>query len=173
MNKPRFAVLLGMILVAAALRLIPHAPNFTPITAMALFGGACFTDKRLAFLVPLLSLFLSDLVIGFYPLMPVVYGTFALTVCLGFWLRQRRTAVRVIGASIMGAVLFFVLADLGEWAFGIMYPKTTAGLVECFVMAIPFLGNMLTSTLLYSTLLFGGLAIAESRLTVLREYRTA
>ena len=80
MNKPRFAVLMAIILVAAVLRLIPHPPNFAPLTAMALFGGACFTDKRAAFLLPLAALFLSDLFIGFYAGMPVVYGAFALTV---------------------------------------------------------------------------------------------
>jgi hypothetical protein len=171
MNKPRFAVLMGMILVAAVLRLIPHPPNFAPLTAMALFGGACFTDKRAAFLVPLAALFLSDLFIGFYAGMPVVYGAFALTVCLGFLLRRQRNATRVIGASIAGAVLFFILTNLGVWAFDALYPKTPAGLVDCYVMAIPFFGNTLLSSLLYSAMLFGGLAFAENRFTGLREYR--
>jgi len=157
MNKPRFAVLIGMIMVATAMRLLPHPPNFTPITAMALFGGACFADKRAAFLVPLLGLFLSDLVLGFHDLMPVVYGSFILTVCLGFWLRQRRSVPAIMGASIAAAVMFFVLTNLGVWAFDAMYPKTMAGLEECFVMAIPFFGNTLLSSLFYSAVLFGGL----------------
>jgi hypothetical protein len=169
MNKPRFAVLIGMMLVVTAMRLIPHPPNFTPVTAMALFGGACFTDKRAAFFVPLMALFLSDLVIGFHGLMPVVYGSFVLTVCLGFWLRERRNASRVIGASIAGAVMFFVLTNLGVWAFSTLYSKTPGGLVDCFVMAIPFFWNTLLSSLFYSAVLFGGLAFAENRLTGLRE----
>jgi hypothetical protein len=170
MNKPRFAVLMVMILVATALRLIPHPPNFTPLTAMALFGGACFTDKRAAFLVPLTALFFSDLFLGFYTGMPVVYGAFALTVCLGFWLRHQRNASRVIGASIAGAMMFFILTNLGVWAFDALYPKTMGGLVDCYVMAIPFLGNTVLSSLLYSAMLFGGLALAESRFMGLREY---
>ena len=173
MNKPRLALLIGMILVATAMRLIPHPPNFTPLTSMALFGSACFTDKRLAFLVPLMGLFLSDLVIGFYALMPVVYGCFALTVCLGFWLRNQRNTSRIIGASIVGAVLFFILTNLGVWAFDTLYPKTIDGLVDCYVLAIPFFGNTLLSSLLYSAVLFGGLAFAERRLSNVREYRSA
>jgi hypothetical protein len=174
MNKPRFAVLMGMILVATAFRLMPHPPNFTPLTAMALFGGACFADKRLAFLVPLMALFLSDLVLAADPLMPVVYGTFALIVCLGFWLRRQRNAARVIGASIAGAVLFFILTNFGAWAVDTLhlYPRTMAGLVDCFIMAIPFFGNTLISSLLYSAILFGGLALVENRFTGLREYRS-
>ena len=173
MNKPRFAVLIGMILVATLMRLIPHPPNFTPLTAMALFGGACFADKRLAFLVPLMALFLSDLVLPADALMPVVYGSFALIVCLGFWLRRQRNATRVIGASIAGAVIFFILTNFGAWAVDTLhlYPKTMSGLIDCYVMAIPFFGNTLISSLLYSALLFGGLALAESRFTGLREYR--
>jgi hypothetical protein len=171
MNKPRFAILMGMILVAAALRLIPHPPNFAPLTAIALFGGACFTDKRAAFLVPLTALFLSDLFLGFYAGMPIVYGAFALTVCLGFRLRHQRNAPRIIGASIAAAVTFFILTNLGVWAFDSLYPKTMTGLVDCYLMAIPFFGNTLLSSLLYSAILFGGLALAENRFTGLREYR--
>src|ERR1035437_7161951 len=95
MNKPRFTMLAGMILAAAASRLIPHPPNFTPIAAIALFGGAQFSSQRAAFFVPLAGLFLSDLVLGFYAITPVVYGSFALTVCLVFWVRQRRSMQRI------------------------------------------------------------------------------
>jgi hypothetical protein len=171
MNKIRFTVLIGMIFTATASRLIPHPPNFTPLTAMALFGGACFTDKRAAFFVPLIGLFLSDLVLGFYALMPVVYGSFALTVCLGFWLRQQRNALQVTSATIAGAVLFFILTNFGVWAFDSLYPKTMAGFAGCYALAIPFFWNTLLSSLLYSAMLFGGLAIAESRFTGLHEYR--
>jgi uncharacterized membrane protein len=169
MSNPRFAVLTGMILIATAMRLIPHPANFTPLTAMALFGGACFTDKRMGFLVPLLGLFLSDIVLGFNALTPVIYGSFALIVCLGFGLRRQRNGARIIGASIVAAVMFFVLTNFGVWAFSTLYPKTPGGLVDCFVMAIPFFGNTLLSSLFYSAVLFGGLALAESRLTGLRE----
>ncbi|MEK6768780.1 MAG: DUF6580 family putative transport protein [Gemmatimonadota bacterium] len=100
MYRIRFFVLAGMILAAAASRLIPHPPNFAPIGAMALFGGACFAQKRWAFVMPLAAMFLSDLVLGLHRLMPVVYGSFALIVCLGFWLRRRRTVVPIAGLAL-------------------------------------------------------------------------
>lgn len=168
MNKTRFNLLAGMILAAAASRLIPHPPNFTPIAAMALFGGAQFADKRAAFLVPLAGLFLSDLALGLHSGMPVVYGSFALIVCLGFWLREHRGAGRVAAAGLSGSILFFVLTNFAVWARGTMYPKTAAGLAECYTAALPFFRNTLLGDALYLTILFGGLALAERRSPALR-----
>ena len=169
MNKTRFIFLAGMILAAAASRLLPHPPNFTPIAALSLFGGASFGDKRAAFLVPLAGLFLGDLVLGFYSITPVVYGSFALIVCLGFWLRRRQTVWRTAGAAVVGAVLFFVATNFGWWALETAYPKTLTGLIECYVAGIPYFRNTLLGDLLYSGLLFGGLALAEKRWPILAE----
>lgn len=172
MNKSRFTFLAGIILVAAVSRLIPHPPNFTPIAALALFGGASFAGKRAAFLVPLTGMFLSDLVLGFSFITPVVYVAFALIVCLGFWLRRQHTASRIALAALAGAGLFFVLTNFGVWIIGSLYPRTWAGLADCYVAAIPFFRNTLFSSLLYSALLFGGLALAEKRFTCLRGGQT-
>jgi hypothetical protein len=177
MYRLRFLVLVGMILAAAS-RLIPHPPNFAPIGAMALFGGACFAHRRAAFVVPLAAMFLSDLAIGLlsgnlslglHRLIPVVYGSFGLIVCLGFWLRTRRTVVPIAGATLAGSVLFFVLTNFGVWALGSLYPNTWEGLVACYVAAIPFFHNTLLGDAVYSTALFGGLALAEKGLPALRE----
>jgi hypothetical protein len=161
MFKPRFIVLVSMILLAAASRLIPHPPNFAPITALALFGGACFADKRWAFAAPLTAMFLGDLVLGFHVLMPVVYGSFALSVCLGFWLRRRRAVLSVAGAVLAGSVLFFVITNFGVWAILDTYPKTWEGLFACYVAAIPHFQSTLLGDVAYSGLLFGGLKLAE------------
>src|SRR5215472_7531509 len=99
MNRNRFVVLAGMVLMAAFARLVPHPPNFTPVAALALFSGANFGSKRAAFLVPLAGLFLSDLVLGFYTITPVVYGSFALITGLGFWLRRRQNLQRFAVAT--------------------------------------------------------------------------
>lgn len=169
MNKIRFTVLAGMILAAAASRLIPHPPNFIPLAALALFGGASFASKRAAFFVSLAGLFLSDLVLGFYSITPVIYGSFALITCLGFWLRRRQSIWWIAATTVAGAALFFVLTNFGVWLIGDLYPKVWTGLVDCFVAAIPFFRNTLLSDLLYSALLFGGLALAEKRWPILVE----
>src|SRR5215831_20776184 len=132
-----------MVFGAAASRLLPHPPNLTPIAAMALFGGAYFADKRLAFLVPLAALLLSDIVMGLYNQIPVVYGSFALIVCLGFWLQKRRTWLRVASATLVSSVLFFITTNFAVWAFGSLYPKTMKGLLACYVAAIPFFRHTL------------------------------
>jgi hypothetical protein len=161
MGKTRLLVIGGMILAAAASRLIPHPPNFSPITAMALLGGACLVEKRWAFVVPLAALFASDILLGFHRLIPVVYGSFALIVCLGLWLRTRRTAVPIACAALAGSLLFFTLTNFGVWALGTMYPKTTEGLLACYVAAVPFFGNTVLGDAAYVLVLFGGLALAE------------
>jgi hypothetical protein len=168
MNKPRLIMLAGMILAAAASRLIPHPPNFSPIAALALFGGAQFADKRLAFLVPVAAMFLSDLVLGLHSLIPVIYGSFALIVCLGFWVRRNQNIRRIGGAALLGAILFFITTNFGVWIFGSFYPKTSGGLLVCYTEAIPFFWNTLSSDLIYTLVLFGGLRAAEWRWPVLR-----
>lgn len=130
---------------------------------MALFGGATFADNRVAFLVPLTALFLTDLWLGFSRLTPVVYGSFVLIVCLGSWLRHRRSPGRVISAALCGSVLFFILTNLGVWALTPLYPKTLSGLSECYIAALPFFRNTVAGDFIYSALLFGGLALAEKQ----------
>ncbi len=168
MNKPRFTLLAAMVLAAALSRLIPHPPNFSPIAALALFGGSQFQDKRSAFLVPLAAMLLSDLLLGLHWLIPVIYGSFALITCLGFWLRERQNLWRIGGAVMAGAILFFFVTNLGVWAFGSLYPRTGTGLMECYSAAIPFFGNTLTGDLCYNSILFGALFAAEWRWPTLR-----
>ena len=169
MNRIRFTVLAGMILSAAVSRLIPHPPNFTPLAAIALFGGAQFADRRTAFAVPLAGLVLSDCVLGFHWLSPVVYGAFALIVCLGILLRRRLSPAAIGGAALSSAVVFFILTNFAVWATGGLYPTTLAGLGHCYIAAIPFFRNTLAGDLVYSALLFGGMALAEKRFTTLRD----
>ena len=171
MLKPRVMLIVAMIAAAAASRLVPHPPNMTSIAAMALFGGATLTDKRLAFLVPLAALFASDLLLGFHNQMVAVYGSFALIVCLGLWLQQRRTALNIVGAAIASSLLFFVVVDFGIWLMGDMYPRTFAGLVACYTMALPFLRNQVAGDLLYTGVLFGGFALLERQFPVLKQSR--
>lgn len=169
MLNPRWTVLVAMIVAAALSRLIPHPPNLASIAAVALFGGAYLSDRRMAFVVPLTSLFLSDVVLGFYRDMGVNYLGFALIVCIGQWLRTRRSAPRIAGAALASSIVFFIVSNFGVWAFGSLYPMTTEGLLACYVAAIPFFWNTVQGDLLYTALLFGGFALLERRFAALRE----
>lgn len=177
MHTPRFRIVVGMILTAAISRLIPHPPNFTPIAAIALFGGAYFSDKKAAFVVPLVAMYVSDLALGFlvydfgwfHATMPFVYASFALIVSLGFRLREQRSVDRIIVAAFASSVLFFLITNFGVWVAGSLYPRTIEGLVTCYVAAIPFFQNTLLSNALYTALLFGGFSLAERRFPALSE----
>lgn len=165
----RFSVLAGMILIAAMSRLIPHPPNFAPIAAMALFAGAHFADRRATFLVPLAAMLLSDLVLGLHGLIPVVYGSFTAIAFLGLLLRGRVRPGTVAAAALGGSLLFFLTTNFGVWALGSTYPKTSAGLVACYVAALPFFGNTLRGDMFYAAALFGSMALAEARFPIVRE----
>ena len=177
MQRPRSWLLLSLVLVGAAARLIPHPPNFTPIGALALFGGAAFADWRAAFAVPLAAMFVSDLALGaiagdwgiaFHTNMPAVYLAFVINVFLGMWLLRRRSVSRVVGVSIVGAIQFFVITNFSVWALGNCYPKTWLGLVECYVAALPFFQNQLFGELAFAGVLFGSLALAERYMPAFR-----
>jgi hypothetical protein len=169
MFRTRFFVVTGMILAAALARLVPHPPNVAPIAAIALLGGACFADRRLAFVVPLAAMFLSDLVLGFSAQTPIIYGCFAAIVAIGFLLRGRRALLPIAASSLTASLLFFVVTNFGVWLLYDGYPKTSAGLVECYVAALPFFRNTLIGDAAWVTVLFGGLALAEKGFPELRE----
>lgn len=169
MNATRYAVLTMMIVSAAVARLLPHPPNFTPIGAMALFAGACFADRRLAYLIPMIALLLSDAVIGFHTLMPWVYGSTALVVWLGRGVRRLPTVVTIGTTTSLGSMLFFAITNLGVWASGDLYPRTFAGLTACYAAGLPFLRNALLGDLFYTTMMFGLFAAAVKCHPELRE----
>ena len=171
-NAARIIVILAAIAAAAALRLVPHPPNFTPIGAMALFGGAYLGRRAMAFVAPLAALLLSDLVLGFYPGIGFVYGAVALTVLIGWAIPPRRPALAIGGAAIAGSLLFFVLTNFGMWAFSGIYSRSWDGLVACYVAAIPFFQNSLAGDLFYSAVLFGGFAALERLVPALGNSRS-
>ena len=170
-NHSRIVALLSAIVLAAALRLVPHPPNFTPIGAMALFSGAYLGRRSLAFVAPLAAMLLSDAVLGFYSGMWVTYLAVALIVVVGAFALQKRSPLRIGVAAIAGSVLFFLVSNFGTWALGDMYPHTNAGLAACYAAAIPFFQKTLAGDLFYATLLFGGFCIAEHLAPKLREGR--
>jgi len=167
---PRAALIAGIVLAAAALRLIPHPMNFAPVGALALFGGAYFSSKRAALAVPLLSLVAGDIFIGFHRLVPYVYASFLVSVAIGFWLRRKRSASRIGGATAAGAIQFFLITNFAVWATSIgSYPKNFGGLAACYIAGVPFFWNTLAGDAFYVAVLFGVIALAEKRFPSLRE----
>ncbi len=151
-------ILIGSILILAAAlsRLLPHPVNFTPIAAIALAGGV-YLEKRFALIVPLAALLISDLFIGFHNTILFVYGSFILIGFMGLWLKSHKKILPVIGTALLSSVLFFVITNFGVWLTGggWFYPKNWQGLVECYVMAIPFFRNTLAGDLVFTGVLFG------------------
>ena len=171
-NHSRILTLLSAILAAAALRLVPHPPNFSPIDAMALFSGAYFGRRVLAFAAPLGAMLLSDLFLGFYSGMWVTYLAIGLVVLVGSLALRRVSVLRLGVAALASSVVFFLVSNFGTWALSGMYAHTAAGLAACYVAAIPFFQNTLAGDLFYATLLFGGFKVAELLVPRLREGQT-
>jgi hypothetical protein len=170
----RFGLITALILGAAAMRIIPHPPNFTPVAALALFGGARFDRKLWAFGVPLAAMLLSDSLLelltgrGFHSGMYAVYASFAAVVGLGLWLHRHGGAVNTGLAALAASGLFFLTTNFAVWLqLPPLYPRTGAGLLACYTAAIPFFGPTLAGDLLYTTVLFGAFALAERRFSVL------
>src|SRR6202521_3667424 len=167
---PRAALITGIVLAAAALRIVPHPMNFAPIGALALFGGAYFSSKRAAVAVPLLSLAAGDIFTGFHRLIPYVYASFLASVAIGFLLRRKKSASRIGAATVAGAIQFFLITNFALWASSIgNYPKNAGGLAECYIAGLPLFWNTLAGDAFYAAVLFGVMALAEKRFPSLRE----
>jgi len=184
--NPRTLVLLLMIIIIGALRVIfnfnyaisPLA-NFSPVGAMALFGGAYFNKSWKAFAFPLLTLFISDFILhqtvfeayrnGFlYNGWYWVYGAFALMTLAGRWI-MRNVAVRTFLISALTCVfIHWIVTDLGVWIGSKMYAQTIAGFIECLVAAIPFEGRFLAGTLVYGVIMFGSFEWMKQRYSSLQ-----
>ena len=172
-------LLAAMIVLAALSRLLPHPPNFSPVEAMALFGGAYFANRAWAIVVPLIAMVLSDIGLGlmfggsymsyvaslsFWS----VYVCIALSTVLGFGLRGKVSGANVLGYSLVGSVLFFVVTNFTTWFGSTMYPQTGSGLIAAYVAGIPFFKWTVLGTLFYSAVMFGGFALLRRQAPALR-----
>lgn len=130
-------------LIAAFSRLIPHPPNFTPLTAIALFGGIYLSDKTLSYLMPIIIMLFSDLFLGFSSISLFVYFSFIIISYIG--IKSKKPGIQNI---ILSSIVFFIVSNFGVWILG--YPKTWEGFVSCYTLAIPFFRNSLLGDLFYS-----------------------
>lgn len=170
--SPKFIFIVSALLIAALSRLIPHPFNFTPIAGMALFGGALLSDKKLAVIIPLAAMFISDIFLGFHDQMLGVYLSFIMISFIGFWLRDNQSAGRVVLASLSSSLLFFLVTNFYCWLVYPIYSKDLAGLLSAYTLAIPFytndvFGSFFVNTILgdlfYSGILFGAFYLASVR----------
>jgi hypothetical protein len=169
----RYAFTFALILCAALSRLLPHPVNVAPITALALFGGV-YLDKKHTFIVPIAAMLIADYFLGFYDGIAWVYAGFILTGFVGLWLRTHRSVVATAGATLAGSVIFFLLSNFGTWLSGLVgYPRTAAGLLECYTAAIPFFRNSLAGDVAYVALLFGAYELGARLLPGLVQQRRA
>lgn len=180
--NPRTVTLLAFIVTAALLRIVfgmdaamkPLA-DFSPIGAMALFGGAYFRNNGKAYLFPLITIWLGDVVLNrfvfyhewrfFYSGFYWVYGAFALMVLAGQLIVRKATVKNIALASVVAMLIHWIVTDFGVWLEGTMYAKTWAGWWECLVAAIPYEGNFLAGMAIYSLVLFGGFEWARKHNT--------
>lgn len=185
MNRQNNTLVLsaGLLIVAAAFtRLFPHYPNFTAMGAMAVFGGSVLKDKKLAFLLPLGALLLSDVCLQLFTTTKGFYGTSQFFVYAAFLVitavatsMKKRSVANIALAAVWSGAIFFIISNFGVWLSSDYYPKTLAGLGACYWTAIPFYKNELfgnfilnsiMSNLFYSAILFGAYAVMERKSTL-------
>lgn len=150
---------ISLIILAVLSRFLPVPPNFSPIISLALFSGTYITNKKLAYIIPLTAMLISDTFLGFHYDMIAVYGSLALIIFLGS-LFKKVSVKNVVLGSLSGAILFFIITNFSVWITSGMYPHNFYGLVLCYEMAIPFFRNTTASAFIYSAIMFGTYELA-------------
>jgi hypothetical protein len=155
-NKLLLGFVAAASLLTVVLRILPHAPNFTPVGALSLFIGAYFSGKS-KFVLPVLIMGVSDFFLGFYDyrLMFVVYGSLLVVVGLGSLMHNRVSSLKIGLGALGGTTLFFLLTNLAVWGLASWYPPTIGGLITAYMMGLPFLKMTLLGDLFYSAVFFG------------------
>jgi hypothetical protein len=170
-SRASLMVVLSIIVAGAFFRFIPHWPNFTPVAAMALFGGAYLGRRHLAFIIPIGAMFLSDLVLGLHADIWAVYLAFGITVVIGSLIRNNPRVFNIIGASLASSLIFFLLTNFAAWLSSPFYPDTFSGLMQSYIaglaffnngsLGVSFFVNELAGGLFYSGVFFGAYALAR------------
>ncbi len=165
-SNNRILIIVVMIIGAAACRLLTnyfHLWNFTPIAAIGLFAGATIKDKKLTFLVPLVAMFLTDIILGLHSGLFIIYFCLTIITLIGIWLENRQSPINIFGASLLSSLLFFIITNFFVWFQNPMHAQTIQGLIGCYTIAIPFFGNTIAGDLFFSGVLFGGYALLNSK----------
>jgi len=151
-NFQSYLLPICLILILSFSRLIPHPSNFTPILAVGIFSGFYFRNFLLGVLIVVFSMFLGDLYLGFHGTMFFTYISLALAVALGLLIKHFKFT-EILFSGLASSVCFFIITNFGSWLTLEMYEKNFAGLLQSYVLAIPFFHNTLISTFLYLAVL--------------------
>jgi len=171
-----------IILLAAFTRIMPHPPNFSPMAAIGLFGAAHFAKKWQAFLIPLIGIWISDLVINnfvysshssnfvwFYGGFYWQYISYVFIIFAGLFIFNKGISVtNTLGGMVSSSGIFFLFSNLGVWAGGAMYTKNISGLITCYAAGIPFIHNTIISDALFTTVLFGTYYLLQTEYSYLK-----
>tara|TARA_B100001057_G_scaffold428648_1_gene454276 strand:+ start:2472 stop:2984 length:513 start_codon:yes stop_codon:yes gene_type:complete len=148
-NKNNYYAIIGIIILLATARLLPHPPNFTPILGMAVFSGAIISKRLIAYLIPLAAMLLSDLYLGLHSGIPIIYFSLAVCVLIGTFIEARVTILNSFLSISLGVLVFFLITNLMVWYGSGMYEFSISGLMTCYLMGLPFVQNTFISSLLY------------------------
>lgn len=164
-NSTSKPLAIGLTVVGILARLVPHAPNFTPVGGVSLFAGGRLSGWK-AYLLPLVLMLVTDPLVGGYSFnTPFVYASFLIYVWIGTRLRSTQNPAAFGAAAVAGSVQFFIITNFGAWLSpAATYGHTAAGLMACYVAAIPFYGRTLLADLFYSAALFGAYALLARRI---------
>ena len=152
---------MSLIVIGILLRFIPHTANFTPVAAIAIFAGV-YLNKKQALIVPLLLMVLSDIFLGMHNVVIFTWGSFVLVTLLSTWARHHKTVKAIVSTSAVSSVLFYVITNFGVWAMG-WYPLTAKGLLDCYILGLPFLRTFSIATLVYTVVFFGAYELIARR----------
>lgn len=161
---------IGLILILTLSRILPHAPNFTPIIAVAVMSGYLFSNIKHCFLIVLFSMLVTDFFLGFYNNMVFVYGSLFLITFIFYKISKKINLKNLFVYSFAGSLIFFIVSNFGVWALGnvamngVPYEKSLNGLIECYFYAIPFFGNTFLSTIIFSYSAFGASYIFDKKI---------
>lgn len=168
-KSAKFQAIFGLICAAMFSRVIPHPPNFTALVATGLFAGFYFNRIQYSIVIIFITMFFTDLLIGFHTLMPFVYLSLCIPIVLGHLSKRYAPVKGIIGSSLLGSLSFFLITNFAVWGFTSLYPKTLSGLALCFEMALPFFGNQIAGDLFYSALIFSAFFVLKSCYPALKQ----
>ena len=140
----------SLILLLTLARLIPHPPNFTPIIATAILGSYFFKNIYLSLFTIFISMLLTDLVLGFSLITIFVYLSIFILILIFFNFRKYVNIKNLFLYGFFGSLIFFIISNFGFWLINDIYEKNLSGLIECYILAIPFFKNTLLATILFS-----------------------